>query len=64
MTVRICLSLAIVICNLNAISIQVYGAAASTQMVPETMKAIVAHELRRTGSAETGGSSGAGTERE
>jgi NADPH:quinone reductase-like Zn-dependent oxidoreductase len=43
MTVRICLWLAIVICNLNAISIQVYGAA-STLMVPETMKAIVAHE--------------------
>src|ERR1700736_800658 len=43
MTVRICLWLAIVICNLNAIIIQVYGAA-SALMVPETMKAIVAHE--------------------
>lgn len=43
MTVRICLWLAIVIFNLNAISIQVYGAA-SALMVPETMKAIVAHE--------------------
>src|SRR5580704_2789147 len=43
MTVRICLWLATVICNLNAISIQVYGAA-SALMVPETMKAIVAHE--------------------
>ena len=43
MTVRIYLWLAIVIFNLNAISIQVYGAA-SALMLPETMKAIVAHE--------------------
>src|SRR3984893_12599959 len=43
MKVRICLSLAIVICNLNAISIQVYGAS-TAQVLPKTMKAVVAHE--------------------
>lgn len=43
MRVRISLSLAIVICNLNAISIQVHGAA-STEPIPKTMKAVVAHE--------------------
>ncbi len=43
MRVRISLSLAIAICNLNAISIQVYGAA-STEALPKTMKAVVAHE--------------------
>src|SRR6266481_6695801 len=43
MRVRIPLSVAIAICNLNAISIQVYGAA-STEALPKTMKAVVAHE--------------------
>jgi NADPH:quinone reductase-like Zn-dependent oxidoreductase len=41
--VRISISFAIVICNLNAISIQVYAAAAA-EVLPKTMKAIVAHE--------------------
>ncbi|HZR79293.1 MAG TPA: NADP-dependent oxidoreductase [Chthoniobacterales bacterium] len=43
MNVRILTLLAIVICNLNAISIQVC-AAASAEPVPKTMKAVVAHE--------------------
>jgi NADPH:quinone reductase-like Zn-dependent oxidoreductase len=60
MRVRISLSLALVVCNLNALSIRVYGTtreqrsslvdataisqAASAQALPKTMKAVVAHE--------------------
>ena len=40
---RISLAIAILICNLNAISIQVCGAALADAL-PKTMKAIVAHE--------------------
>src|SRR5436853_7696644 len=43
MNLRIPISFAIVLCNLNAISIQVC-AGASAQPVPKTMKAIIAHE--------------------
>jgi NADPH:quinone reductase-like Zn-dependent oxidoreductase len=43
MKARISISFAIMICNLNAISIQISGAS-SAQVLPKTMKAVVAHE--------------------
>lgn len=43
MAVRIYFSLGILICNLNAISIQAYGANLA-KALPKTMKAVVAHE--------------------